>query len=438
MLRQVNTIHQEKFIILIFASLLGLFYLWPCLLSFVILWCLYIGLLIIKRENALFLLVLIHPFIRCIRTQVAILSGVNPLLWFVAPLFILIAIDYFIFKKTRAKIHLETALFCMLFFLMFIIALLLNFADITLKVSYYSSLALAMALFALFTSFALSNKRLYDLLLFTLVTGSLLMATIMLPSVVTAIASGSRLKFYDSINALTDLIGPASVVMGYFLLYREKDKLLPDNRYLTAILLVVFAVLLLTGSRGTVYSVLLSWLVIFIYTAKQKLSWRYVIVSLVAVTLVACMLAIGLFPEQIQRLVSTDDIRMEIWKNAFAQVSTKQLVFGLGLNRFQELSRQGGYVASYSGKAFYAHSLYLDILFSAGIFAVLLFLAYVACVIRTCVKNKSLLGIALAVYLLSTVLTHGQSISISFWLTLSYVWGASKWYGRVGSNQMNI
>lgn len=420
-------------LILWFAIVLAIFYYFPTIITLFSVFLVYIIFLLKDIRVGLLLLIFILAFEKIIQEHISFsLYGLNVLIIFIL-LFLIRYIIAVLIKETILYNHKITICFIYSFLAINIFSLLLNFINIPLVASYYGMLIVSMMLLYFFIIFSIESRKFFDMYLYTILVVSLLLSVLVMPDIPQILSgNNSRLKFAGSLRTLTSFVAPA-VIIGIYLLTSSKArgenliKLLKSKIFLLLTVCLGISVLLLTGSRGTIYALLLSVLILFLL--NLKISTRKLVVSFFIGLILIANIDLNKLPNPVERLFNTDsDIRTEIWANAFNQLNAQEFIFGRGLNRFQELSLAGGYVAKYTGEPWYAHSVYIDILFSGGIFALCLLIIYIISLLYSSIKNQSRLSTVLLFYFLIAYFTHGESISTIFWISLALVMGASKWY----------
>ena len=116
-----------------------------------------------------------------------------------------------------------------------------------------------------------------------------------------------------------------------------------------------------------------------------------------------------------------ENLRWTIWASAIGGMAQAEWIIGSGPGTFRALAQSAGY-------DFYAHSVYIDIFVSTGIIGVGVLLAYIMYVFWNVVNHKSVLGLALCLFLLIGFVTHGSASTKEFWVLLGTVSGLNYRY----------
>lgn len=210
-------------------------------------------------------------------------------------------------------------------------------------------------------------------------------------------------------------------LLSLIMLFSSKKKLF-SSLFLIC-LVCCFSALLLTQSRGQLLALLLSVVVsvLTLYRVKIFYVLRQQSVYIPIMVLMALSLAYLVYHDfdvshlmVFKRLSSgamdgASDIRIQIWLSALSTLDDfTHLLFGGGVNNFRSVSILG----------FYAHSVFVDILFSTGVLG---FLCCVWLILRQVIVSIKVGSFsALSLVLLTSVnnLTHGEFNTINFWFLL--------------------
>lgn len=147
-------------------------------------------------------------------------------------------------------------------------------------------------------------------------------------------------------------------------------------KYVSFFLISIFMVaLVMTGTRGAIFSLIIGFLYMIFCINRLKLaSISSLFVMLIAVSILTGFLLYGPFEMFYYRLIGTSfeglipDTRVFIWTRYWEQITDHSIWIGHGLHR------HGLWIGGYQFIRSDVHSLYLHLLYSGGIFALLLFL----------------------------------------------------------------
>lgn len=430
-----KSIKYTKIAMTIFALAFILLYYLPSLFITMIILFLFLIAIMINSNFGLYIMMLIIPFGSLIQSTITTIYSGNIVL-LLTFLIGLKSIFELLLRKEKLIVHGKTIVFAGVFLFLNLLSLLINTSNVSLIPSYYGMLVINMLLLIVFVSKNISSKEFFFSIIYSMLLTSMTIVICLIPEIMDLIlGSGTRLRFAGNLRTLTNSVAP-SMVIGIYLLSSSKHYVLEyyekyqSKNTLRLITLSGMVSLLLTGSRGTIYALAISLIVIILLSSRLNIKRiLYITVSFIIIVFIN---SDGFnLPTAIQRLFSyEDDLRIEIWKNAFLQVNELELILGRGMNRFQELSIAGGFVAKYTGQAWYAHSIYVDILFSSGIFSLGWFMVYVIKHFKDSLTNRSRVGLGLVIYLLILFFTHGEVINTNFWLYLSIVAGLNKWFTK--------
>lgn len=198
-------------------------------------------------------------------------------------------------------------------------------------------------------------------------------------------------------------------------------------------LLLLASVVFATVSRGVLVAILVAALVFVLAESGRK---RFLSILVLAgagmglVWMLPHIVDMGFLQSRVQDRVSdpTADPRFLIWKDwlgVFLNDSSWGLVgIGVGARHHPELDM-------------YAHSLFLDSLVGAGVVGAVLFGVFLLVVGRTVMRSRVPGLGAVFVGLLTLFFSHGQLISVTFWLVMGVVFavahnGCSRTTGGVG------
>lgn len=430
----IKYLKKNKLLLYLFSIFFVLFYYYPSFLTGSIILSTYIIYLIYNVQLGILVILFTIPFDIFMRENMSlILLGLNPTVMFLA-LFVVVYILKLLIERKKIITEKPTIVFILVFLSLNFLALLLNSSQIPLIFSHYGMLLTSLLLLFFYIEYSINSREFFFLFIHALILLSFTVSIVLLPDIFEILYGDIlRLNISGSIRNLTNITAPSTLIILYILnsrkLYTEEyTKIFQSKIFLNLIMLLGLFTLILSGSRGTVYALLVAYIALILLNYRISLMKIIFIILIISISITFSFENINL-PNPVERLLSTEnDIRMEIWRNSFYQVNLQEIIFGRGLNRFQELSRAGGFVATHTGEAWYAHSIYLDILFSAGIISLFCFLMYMIYRFKESFKNKSRLGLVLMVYLSILYFTHGQATSINFWVTLAFVVGAEKWF----------
>ncbi|MCC5873595.1 MAG: O-antigen ligase family protein [Gammaproteobacteria bacterium] len=191
----------------------------------------------------------------------------------------------------------------------------------------------------------------------------------------------------------------------------------------------MFAILLMTQSRGVIAAVAVGVLMGLLLAVMKVVRVRRVgvpqifMVAILA-SLPICVLNLGLSSgwisvrifERLRSIFSGGDggIRFDIWRSGLDGMLPYQFVLGAGPGSFQELARS-------RGMDYYAHSVFVDLFVSYGVFGVLYGLAIVGFFIFSALRSTSVAPIMIATFTVLAFVTHGTTTSANFWAGLMLV-----------------
>ena len=218
-------------------------------------------------------------------------------------------------------------------------------------------------------------------------------------------------------NALALFLAP--ILSFYFCLVITKDRLLPYRKIVFFSLLVIFASLLLTFSRGALLAMVLSIIPLWGYFSKKQ--------KIAGLLLFAVILIIPQITLRVKTIFSDPSsiAHVDLMKAAINKIETSPLL-GNGLNGF----RQALVSQNFAGEILnYPHNIFLNFWLELGILGLLSFLAIVTLCFRQYFKQKSGLRFA-AVLALAAMLIHGlvdvpyfkNDLSLLFWFIISVFW----------------
>lgn len=191
--------------------------------------------------------------------------------------------------------------------------------------------------------------------------------------------------------------------------------------------LIIFIVIVLTGSRGA-YIGIIAGLIFIGATLSMK---RFSKTKVISVTIALFILLLGgtyaVFRPQANnmgRVGSSSNIRYYIWTTSFEMIGNNPIL-GVGLGNYQDSFKQltngrVNYNEFITPEALSAHNLYLNLYLTTGIFGLLSFLTLLYFAFRQS-KNKIALAalIVILVYGLVDTPLFRNDLAASFWIILA-------------------
>lgn len=287
-----------------------------------------------------------------------------------------------------------------------------------------------IVLFWLISNDLIRNDKLVNKLFLALITGVFLMATLAsfgigLSTETSSELGSSRLRFFGS---NPNSVGNLAALALLFTLSIIIDKMKPFEK---KGLLLVFtipsfiSVLSLSGSRG---ALVISFIGIFVLFLFQKISLSRKIIVLFLGSIFVAFTAIKVMESEImQRRINLTTSegslggREVIWKHAL-DVFYENPFFGKGNTGYQYeiIQRYGVYMDT--------HNLFLYFMVTGGIIALLLYVAFLSCLLNASrnhykYRNNVLLYALLMVYLFSVFKSGGAINSKLYWLIVAIIYG---------------
>lgn len=240
-----------------------------------------------------------------------------------------------------------------------------------------------------------------------------------------------RISINGNVRVLSNSLGLSLVFLSGLLIDRTTVKLAQDNKkknFIIGTLIFLYtAILFATVSRGVLVAVIIpvlgmSTLRLVNLKEMPKLSLKKIFIGLV--TLISSFYLVRVIDSivtngQIARrfnLDMFDNVRFNIWRATFEQISWLDWLVGTGFGNFRDLALQAGY-------DFYSHSVFVDILISFGIGVLLLLIIFISIALVHFFMKKEVMALGITIYTITSYFTHGSISSKYFWLTFAIVIG---------------
>ncbi len=227
---------------------------------------------------------------------------------------------------------------------------------------------------------------------------------------------GTRLTFEESVRTLANAIA-FSIYFAFCKLAITKDEnsTLKSKILYLAIFIVGAYVLLMTYSRGVLLSVGLACVIAILFTLK-KISIKHVVG--IAALVIFVVYWIGTL--EIDKTLMGNDVsggsgRFALWeyftKDMF-QGGFMRAVFGYGPGEFTRISQNSPFTG------LYAHSLFMDALFSFGLLGFIYLISLVVKTAKKALTTKNAYVIGLTALTVLMYISHGNSLNYQFYLML--------------------
>ncbi len=173
--------------------------------------------------------------------------------------------------------------------------------------------------------------------------------------------------------------------------------------------IVIFSesiVLLMTGSRGVLYSVVAVVILYLILTGKKKH-----VIGLAVFTGIVLLLAPKILPQtyDLERIYDVDNSsRMQIWKMIISGTKPIEWLLGAGLN------------TAYGRYGWYSHSVFVDCATSLGLPAFIVLVALIVSMIKETKVRNDAKQFCMIVFAIIMFVTHGSVFTSAFWIFLSF------------------
>lgn len=255
----------------------------------------------------------------------------------------------------------------------------------------------------------------------------------------------TRLRFGDNVRLLSNTVGASLMFLTYFYFIKRKitisSALIKSQFKIIRFLRVPIALILIAGlfatmSRGVMISlsVALFFLIIYnlfvnvkkfkLWSLTKMLFWVFLI-GLIAyrfglIFLSKFNIRTDLLIERFSQgsVESGTGIREKIWNAGYSGLEGGELIYGHGISSFQMLAKSNGY-------DYYAHSVFMDTLVTAGFLGLGVLILFFLKICRNIILNKAYDLFAFLIFLILAYFTHGTITSNGFWILLSIIFGLS-------------
>ncbi len=213
----------------------------------------------------------------------------------------------------------------------------------------------------------------------------------------------SRLRAFgtDTVRSLANMLGIAIIFCMFGLSKLRAAKI----KVLYVMLISYFSIILLmTGSRGIMYAVII---VALYYIVAEKLISLRLLVPTALIVIAAVILAGYFIPSSMNlgRIYEADDgSRIVIWTRLLENMTWKDYLVGMGLNNSYRLTH------------WYSHSVFVDALVSIGIPAVAALIIWCLSVWGEALKNKNHMKAAWIMAIVLFFIPHGSVFTDTFWV----------------------
>lgn len=232
---------------------------------------------------------------------------------------------------------------------------------------------------------------------------------------------GGRFVVDYSTRQIANFAGPSIILLLFSIMYNDKYKNIKS-----LLLVLCLGMLLSTQSRGVIIALLVSiaiYLFINIYN-KHISNHKIIITAISIIVLIPILLYISShFGVDIERAKTRmtseeefiDNIRLQIWMIAFYNIDILGLFIGSGMDSFSIiLSESTGGLYEY-----YAHSVFIDAIFSIGVIGFIGLLILQLYSIRVSLLKKNYIGLVLMIYIIISYAFHGTITRPDYWFYLS-------------------
>lgn len=290
-----------------------------------------------------------------------------------------------------------------------IVLIILNFIKNGFtNINLYILLIMAIIVFVYIDILSYNNKikEIKRYLELAMIIPGIIIIIDMLPSIINNSIGYSRLSIDGNARVLANPLAVASVVLLFKIIQGDKRIVF----YLIGLIInMIFIVM--TGSRG----VLVSLLAVVIIYMMLKMSKRLILIICttgVFVYYISFNYINDVF--NVQRLTNLDNsARNMIWSNALKTMDAGDIILGAGVGEFKQQ-----YILTY-GQAVYAHSVFIDTLFSLGVLTTFILIIYIIWISLQSIKNKNLNGLIFLMFVVILFIPHGNVQDIYFWVYLA-------------------
>ncbi|MGS0706915.1 O-antigen ligase family protein [Acinetobacter sp. ANC 3781] len=307
-------------------------------------------------------------------------------------------------------------------FLLFIFAQILNGYSDLVKPLFNFKFLLCSIFFVLLVEFFKKNPYMihYCLLAFSISSFFYSIIVLFISPDLYQIIKGQMIVLDENPNSTSSRLAIASVYFIYFFIQNPLNWK-KTRFFLAACLPTLFAMIIMSGSRGSLLAALLGSYLVFIFSDIKK-------ISKLILTSISIFCSFFLF----QYLLSSDDLgtrwekalegdtagRTDIWEAVFLIVFEKPI--GVGETGYLEkiINLYGMYIDT--------HNIFLYILVCGGFLSLLIFLFFLSSIFYNCIKcyliDKEILPlIFLLIMLFIAAKTGGVITFLLFWFVLAIV-----------------
>ncbi len=236
----------------------------------------------------------------------------------------------------------------------------------------------------------------------------------------------SRLVSFGQLNNpgyMGSVNGVFAVIAGYFALVATNTR---QRTLYTLTFMALLTVVMMAQARSAALAMFIA-IALLVMCQARSMAARY--------TLIICaVLGLALFGKPLFTRLSTagvdltSDLRLQIWHDALAQISTHPLI-GAGFGSPMQFTTSGGLFT-------HPHSVYLSVTWYGGIVGLCLLLAMLVAAYRECIfagrQHGNYLALALLVYSslcvlvdYSEVMSFPRDIWVQFWLAIALAGGVA-------------
>ncbi len=234
----------------------------------------------------------------------------------------------------------------------------------------------------------------------------------------------TRLTFEESVRNLANAIAFAIYFsFSVFVIKREEKLNLLQKIVYVLILGVGLFVLISTYSRGVLLAVGVSCIVVLLFSLKKVTPKHLVGISLIIILAIYLINSMEIDEEVLTYDVEGGSGRFEIWGhfiNAMVEEGPARVLFGYGPGDFKRITAG----THYSG--LYAHSVFMDFLFSFGILGFLFIIITVIKIAIDAIRSKNSYAVGLLLLTILMYVSHGNSSEYQFYLMLGFAASQTK------------
>ncbi|WP_271400418.1 O-antigen ligase family protein [Salinicoccus roseus] len=343
-------------------------------------------------------------------------------------------IKLFFIKRARVKGAL--IFFAFSFILTMFLSILINDSFI---ISNYFLTINSFGMFFLTTIFLINykDKNIIDYIVLSFTIAAITMVVFIFRDFNSMIMY-DRLAFGGNVRKLANALGLPILLLSAYIINNNKANIKILNKRIASILLIIFTTLLvLSASRGVIFSVSIAIIIYFLLSLNSKRllknTFLYALPGTVILLMVFQNIDFG-FQFQLDRILElTSNNRSLIWSSTIKEFFNSNLfiiLFGSGFGNFRLIAMDA------YGVNTYAHSVFFDTLVSLGIVGFVILISFFILMVTKCIKTGNKLAFMILIYTILSFATHGQVHNVLFWLNVAIIYSLTNMNNLQGHSKL--